>query len=104
MKKVWSLLPALLLSACGPQIKYVFPDPPPPPPKISDEIRSACPGLKALSDRAIATLVATMKSDAYTYAKCKAGFKAALEINDLTYEQYIKWIAAYEKARKDAKK
>jgi hypothetical protein len=104
MKNVLSLLLVISLSACSPQIKYVFPDAPPPPPRISDEIRKACPGLKALSDRSISTLVETMKSDSYTYAKCKAGFKAALEINDLTYEQYTKWITAYEKAKKDAKK
>lgn len=103
MKKLISLIAMTLLSGCVKHV-YVFPDPPPKPPEASDKIRNSCPGLPPLKDKSIATLVETSKKDAYQYARCQAGQRSAIKIIDTINEQYTKYIEAYEKAKKDAKK
>lgn len=102
MKKfIISIIPLLLVSC---KTIYVFPDAPPSPPELSDKIKNACPGLEPLKDRSIKTLVETSKADAYQYAKCKTALKASVEVNEITVREYNKYIEAYNKAKKDAKK
>jgi len=102
MKKILISLIPLFLVSC--KTIYVFPDAPPPPPELSDKVKNACPRLDLLKDKSIKTLVETSKSDAYQYAKCKSALKASVEVNEITVREYNKYIAAYEKAKKDAKK
>jgi hypothetical protein len=102
MRKIIIGLTSLLLVSC--KTIYVFPDAPPPLPPLSDSIKNACPGLEPLKDKSIKTLVETTISDAYEYAKCKAALKASVELNEITVREYNKYIEAYEKAKKDAKK
>lgn len=105
MIRILSLLAAcVLMTSCGPQIKYVFPDPPPPIPELSESIKKACPALAPLKDKSLQTLVQTAMSDAYQYAKCQAGLKAAVELNKITVTEYNSYIESYNKAKKDAKK
>lgn len=103
MKKITISLLALFLAGCTKTV-YVFPDAPPPPPVLSESIKKACPGLEPLKDKSIKTLVEASVSDAYQYAKCKAALKASVEVNEITVREYNKYITAYEKAKKDAKK
>jgi len=105
MKKYLLLtLGTLVLASCGVKTKYVFPDAPPPLPELPDSIKKACPALTPLKDKSIKTLVETSKSDAYQYAKCQAALRSAVEINEITLREYNKYLEAYNKAKKDAKK